>query len=560
LAQDTAIMNRRSDGATEGDKTYRPESCRDRDGRPQALSDCQNEAPIFAQNDKISDVFLSSTDVHPSQYPCLRPFLDFKRFIDNQLAFLANDFVRFPENLDMIRNRIQREQECLIAKERDISRRWTGSDDSPDQIHMRCERHSPETREVADQVTIKMFEKAAQHHASTPLGRILALFHDDVGTYGELDEFANPMLSFAGAWYYRPEHENENPLTGSTFWRITHQPQWLSMEWFKRSDYSPIRLEAHPDLENSGAKWRAAFEDLLCVSLGKPMDAKKNYALQLQTSKYPNPTLLGPGMRWLADLQGRGVLPPLLPRTYSSFQARNMRTLDEVMRLVHESRADIPLGSDHAFLSCSETEQDLSDMISEFVVDPVQARELRKNGTDAETWTELDMYDRLSSSSSSVWSSHVSKHAESTVDSDNQHCRGDGARRTAHDAEGSEDDLFKILTNVMSQEVNYHTRTHTSAAHGGLHSEDADDWESDHGNADNEEEPTSSAGAIKPNVLSTLTTTETIRLPDGTVTTKVVLKQRFADGREETSERSHTYREESEAREEKASKKGWFWA
>jgi hypothetical protein len=199
-------------------------------------------------------------------------------------------------------------------------------------------------------------------------------------------------------------------------------------------------------------------------------------------------------------------------------------------------------------------------MISELVVDPAHTQVSRKNETDAQTWTELDVYDRLPSSSSSVWSSHVPKHAERTADSDNQHCRGYGARRTTHDAEGSEDDLFKLLANVMSQEVNYHTRTHTSAAHGELHSEDADDWESDHRNADNEQEPTSSAVAIKPNVLSTLTTTETIRLPDGTVTTKVVLRQRFADGREETSERSHTSRDMSEVCEEEASKKGWFWA
>lgn len=44
----------------------------------------------------------------------------------------------------------------------------------------------------------------------------------------------------------------------------------------------------------------------------------------------------------------------------------------------------------------------------------------------------------------------------------------------------------------------------------------------------------------RPSVLSTLTTTERTVHPDGTVTTKVVLKKRFNDGREESSETVHT--------------------
>lgn len=73
-------------------------------------------------------------------------------------------------------------------------------------------------------------------------------------------------------------------------------------------------------------------------------------------------------------------------------------------------------------------------------------------------------------------------------------------------------------------------------------------------------------------VLSSLTTTQTTRLPDGTVTTKIVLKQRFADGREETQEKVHTYHDPSQERhehqrlderldaEQPKKKKGWFWS
>ncbi|KAJ4293349.1 hypothetical protein N0V90_008631 [Kalmusia sp. IMI 367209] len=85
----------------------------------------------------------------------------------------------------------------------------------------------------------------------------------------------------------------------------------------------------------------------------------------------------------------------------------------------------------------------------------------------------------------------------------------------------------------------------------------------------------------RPSVLSTLTTTERTVGPDGTVTTKVVLKKRFVDGREESSETVHTQRgQETEAQQQdpwktiqeaqhaaqeqsqngKDKKAGWFWS
>lgn len=81
-----------------------------------------------------------------------------------------------------------------------------------------------------------------------------------------------------------------------------------------------------------------------------------------------------------------------------------------------------------------------------------------------------------------------------------------------------------------------------------------------------------------PSILSTLTTTERTTAPDGTVTTKVVLKKRFADGSEQSSETVHTQRGEdahctespwmatqnTQTRDESvqkgAKKGGWFWS
>lgn len=86
----------------------------------------------------------------------------------------------------------------------------------------------------------------------------------------------------------------------------------------------------------------------------------------------------------------------------------------------------------------------------------------------------------------------------------------------------------------------------------------------------------------KPSLLSTLTTTERNKLPDGSTHTKVVLKKRFSDGREESTETVHTAYDSqqspkttttpnagtkdaaSKAASDTESKtpkqKGWFWS
>lgn len=92
---------------------------------------------------------------------------------------------------------------------------------------------------------------------------------------------------------------------------------------------------------------------------------------------------------------------------------------------------------------------------------------------------------------------------------------------------------------------------------------------------------------MKPDVLSSVTTTERHVAPDGTITTKTVLKRRFADGREENEEKVETSHdpnwttrrrldevptrstnsqpksavlEELKKKNESQGKKGWFWS
>jgi len=84
--------------------------------------------------------------------------------------------------------------------------------------------------------------------------------------------------------------------------------------------------------------------------------------------------------------------------------------------------------------------------------------------------------------------------------------------------------------------------------------------------ADRSHPPPLSADSNRPQILSTLTTTQTTRLPDGSVKTTVVLKRRFANGDEETQESSQTSFDEPAAvpnavgQDPSKEGKSWFWS
>ncbi|KAL9100963.1 MAG: hypothetical protein Q9163_003727 [Psora crenata] len=86
--------------------------------------------------------------------------------------------------------------------------------------------------------------------------------------------------------------------------------------------------------------------------------------------------------------------------------------------------------------------------------------------------------------------------------------------------------------------------------------------------------PSTASKMNNPTVLSTLTTTEKTTLPDGTTHTKVVLKKRFSNGREESTETIHTQSalpempqqpatdttKEPDTERNRREGKGWFWS
>lgn len=246
------------------------------------------------------------------------------------------------------------------------------------------------------------------------------------------------------------------------------------------SPYSPLCLEQQPLLCDHGAKWRAAFEDLLVMQNGQE-------------------------------------LPPMSSARTQESSRDWARTMMHSAMCVREENTEAPSGAAAetsenirqypGLLSClnslSQPENDADKNDDADNDDPAE--------NDNDEITELDMYDKIFGSQQS------------------------SINRVARAAGRS----FALLQPDRSP---------------------------------------AEANDKKPSVLSTLTTTEWTTLQDGSVRTKVVLKKRFSDGREESTETVHnqnafhptqdaalkTIRDVDSKKPDKGSKEnkssGWFWS
>ena len=207
------------------------------------------------------------------------------------------------------------------------------------------------------------------------------------------------------------------------------------------SPYSPLWLEQQPLLCDHGAKWRAAFEDLLVVQSGQELS------------------------------------PMCSARTQESSR-------DWARSMIHSAMCE------------------------------------RENNTEApgsavaETSENIRQYAGLLSCLNSL------KQPENDADQDDDADNDDLAEND--NDEVTELDMYNRIFGSQQSSVN---RVARAAGRSFAH------LQSDCSPAE--------ANDKKPSVLSTLTTTERTTLQDGSVHTKVVLKKRFSDGREESTETVH---------------------
>ncbi|KAK5110162.1 hypothetical protein LTR85_001544 [Meristemomyces frigidus] len=572
-------------------------------------------------------------------------FVTFKDFVDTNLHSLTESFKSLPSNIAELKAKMQEEREARKQEELAVWRRWTGLDESPDHVQMTSDRASAEQREEAASATLMLLREAKERNAHVSPEKIEALYRDSTPP-GSLDIFAAPMLSPGGACYYQPDSGYNAPSTA--IWRAgTPSHRWLSIDWFKRSPYSPISLEEHPNLADYGSDWwRAAFEDLVNATLDKPMASREQYGQR--PNGCPQSTNTGPGLDWMLSLQCRGILPPQLPSLYNtrwpSASRHRPLDLDEVEQHLHDFTcarrppgrfcagtiaADIQAladeiatpapqqDADYRELRQPETEQDLYDVHSLEhwrrqleMLEQENAERLRQAGCEhvemeRQTTEQKDWQQRLRVQNE-ILDALFYRDGDSALEYVDEWRRVHGGVRElmrgledalsngkiptddireiaegwADDTEWRESGLSRLLSACKDKAE----RREQECEALGL--SDGDDEEVDPTDSIFQPvKPAEHAPASKPanaqptqphdvqspriDVLSSLTTSHTTRLPDGTVTTKVVLKQRFADGREETEEREHTYREtasrqrqtttEAQTEEKPRKTSGWFW-
>ena len=603
---------------------------------------------LLGQRDDLENDLRSWTDDASSTIK--GPFERFKGFVDSNFSALSEGFKNFPSNISELKAKMQQEREARREEEREIWRRWTGSEDSPDHIRMQVDRSSAEERQAAEDATYMLLRESYERNKHVPVQKIIDLYRDSEWSFGGLDQYANPMLSFGGACYYKPETVENLPSTARWGWPAP-RPQWLSVDWFKRSPYSPIRLEAHPDMSAEGTKWRAAFEDLLSVTLEKPMISEEKIGQRIPHGK-PQSTYHGPGLDWMLSLQCRGILPPQLPSLYKPVSLFD--GFDEVKR---PRTAEFMHNIDQVTSSKSApmyplVKRDLNLLIDEVAVESGPETEAKPIHVALAPWqvpsTEQELYEAMPpfceptgpwvpamtgdryddqvEAEDALWEALDSGDAETAAKcldvyynahgnvSDLIYESLDDLRGTTTTSPPSS--WFPVLNEALRRSSLPESDFFKKEAHspGTKVLEKADQWslaekykaielmrrgdaaagsplywdiglsvdelerrviamERMRAQKQKEQEPKfdEPAQPKRPEILSQLTTTQTTRLPDGTVTTKVVLKQRFADGREEEHETVHTTHEQTSVFDEhkskdvkpqptKREKNGWFWS
>ena len=239
---------------------------------------------------------------------------DVNRTSDDQTEAAPNAFISFKRFIDSswdgltLGGRRRTIQDAELRHKQRAWFRWTGQSDDAEP---NC------TRSEATQATGQLFRLAELRTLDIPSPLVAALLQDGEGgaTDGDL---ADAMLAFGGACYFLPEIGDRLPSSAALFRPAARPPRWLTFDWFKQSPYSPVQLEALEDLSGPSARWRAAFTDLMAISLGRAVPPS-NSAQGSLVNQLNNPESC-PGIDWVLRLQLHGILPPLLPSTNAGNQ------------------------------------------------------------------------------------------------------------------------------------------------------------------------------------------------------------------------------------------------
>ncbi|EMC94096.1 hypothetical protein BAUCODRAFT_220540 [Baudoinia panamericana UAMH 10762] len=524
--------------------------------QPIDAADCGFPLDVFRQMEAGHKKFLRELeeDGRRSQEQDHRPsalnrsfFVTFKDFVDNTASSLADSFRSFPTNVAELKAAMQADRERRRQDVKEMWWRWTGLDLSPDHCQMLRDRASPGVQQEAKEATLMLLKEARRKNAHVSQEKVAALYRDTTA-FGSLFDHSSPMLSPGGACYYQSDSGYNAPSTA--IWRAGRPDHpWLSTDWFKWSSYSPVHLQCplsigHADESSSTSsmKWRAAFEDLLLATLDKPLEGLERIGYRPPHGRLTS-NLRGPGLDWMLSLQCRGILPPQLPSYWNSFSRNG----------IHHALTDHYLESEMKpnLWGRSDMQRLLEEVATPSL--PVEP---------SPPVTELDFQEHLDSLGTTEANRCRQPRSDAVKlppqfpsavdrpdDLDNEYSRYQETERMQNRSERflQESEALQLDAPKFSPQPSLPPSFVENTSSSSLATEQP---------------------PAKVDVLSSLTTTQTTRYPDGTVTSKVVLKQRFADGREETSEKVHTYQESSRPQDlvtqpetaKSSEKGGWFWS
>lgn len=283
---------------------YRCKRIRNVDNTSTCLGDANRQA-IHWSLDQGKWIYSEPREEHKTPTLEMRrernPFIRFKTMVDD--GFGALNLVERRRELDRLRQ----------LQEEDEWKRWTGD---PYDMKARGPVTEPRTDAIkAARYLLETADIAMRYCEPSARQRFQQLFQDDQKSPEQDRSRPNPMLGL-GAWTFCPEVADTLPSTAGIFRPSPPPPpHWLSIDWFKRSAYSPIQIEALKDLPGPRERWRDAFEDLMLTAVYREHDREP---LTFEERERSDPSQQ-PGIDWVISLQSRAILPPLLP----SYQSRS---------------------------------------------------------------------------------------------------------------------------------------------------------------------------------------------------------------------------------------------
>ena len=480
------------------------------------------------------------------------PFVTFKKYADEQFASFFQNFIGLPSStqlrdFDCEKNgRLQPicdliDQAVEAAKitepnprstvpDQQVNRKMgaTGLGDSSflsmlEEITMDpFERWQKHAERHAEEVTRSL---EADHNLYRPTGAVQCPYRPTGSSSTRYDEgatIADTMGESSWSTDVMGKLSSDHVTAHRSYFGINSHTQNVPLDawplpYITMSPYSPLAVENQLHMEGEGPNmwWRHAFEDLVLLNRGYPMQNmnchSKNEAWGKKNRQAVSPTTTG--IQWVSKLIANGVFgnwQPLKPDSSYEWMGNNEGCKFQIGDEdgIKKAWEMLPVGMDVRRYRDEESTA------------PYHQEE---EGKPDDEVTELDLYEHFLENRNRL----TSPNEQSTAP---KPAAGQPPRNLPAKAKA----------------------------------------------------PTESSEASPPSIISTLATTERQVLPDGTVHTKVVLKKRFTDGREESNAVEHTTHADPRAgsmsasksqtpsprvdraevpdeKKEQKSKKGWFW-